>query len=84
MRGLDLLSQKWRQKQFVAETMAAELEGYQYHNQAVREATEALALHSLETKSFSVALFWDLLNAAEMSFDDLYQQYVGKNVLNFF
>jgi len=29
-------------------------------------------------------LFWDLLHAAGMDFDDLYRQYVGKNVLNFF
>ena len=64
--------------------MVAELEGYQYQNQGVIAATEALAQNSLATKSFSVALFWDLLNACEMSFDELYRQYVGKNVLNFF
>jgi hypothetical protein len=29
-------------------------------------------------------LFWSLLQAAQMSFDDLYRAYVGKNVLNFF
>ncbi|MFT7292867.1 MAG: hypothetical protein ACI87Q_000713, partial [Pseudohongiellaceae bacterium] len=35
------------------------------------------------TKGFSVPIFWDLITAAELSFDDLYKQYVGKNVLNF-
>lgn len=50
----------------------------------VLEATEALAEHCLRTKGFSVPLFWDLMVAAELSFDDLYKQYVGKNVLNFF
>lgn len=50
----------------------------------VREATEALAVYSLNTKSFSVALFWDLMSAVELSFEELYRQYVGKNVLNFF
>lgn len=50
----------------------------------VREATEALAAHALTTKGFSVALFRDLMLAVELSFDELYRQYVGKNVLNFF
>ena len=68
----------------IADQMAAQLADYQYQGQGVREATEALACDSLQTKGFSVTLFWDLLNAAEMNFDQLYQQYVGKNVLNFF
>ncbi|GHD29891.1 dUTP diphosphatase [Halioglobus pacificus] len=50
----------------------------------VRTATESLAENSLATKGFSVACFWDLMNAAGLSFDDLYTAYVGKNVLNFF
>ena len=36
------------------------------------------------TKTFSVALFWDLLYAVELDFPALYRHYVGKNVLNFF
>lgn len=50
----------------------------------VRLATEALALHSLQTRSFSVPLFAQLMVACELTFDDLYRHYVGKNVLNFF
>lgn len=68
----------------IAELMEGQLAGYSYVEQDVREATEALAQHSLETKSFSVALFWNLMNSVDMSFDELYRQYVGKNVLNFF
>ena len=68
----------------IAEEMVAALDGYRYDGQGVREATEALACDCLSRKSFSVTLFWDLLNAAHLSFDDLYRQYVGKNVLNFF
>lgn len=68
----------------LATAMAAALDGYRYQGQGVREATEALAEFCLASKSFSVPLFWDLLNATDMSFEDLYQQYVGKNVLNFF
>ena len=33
---------------------------------------------------FNIGAFVFLLKAAGMSFDDLYKQYVGKNVLNFF
>lgn len=68
----------------IAHLMAEDLASYSYKGQGVREATEALAEDTLHRKSFSVVLFWDLLNAVEMNFDDLYQQYVGKNVLNFF
>ncbi len=50
----------------------------------VPEATEAVALYSLQTRSFSPGLFSDLMAAADMDFDDLYTAYVGKNVLNFF
>ena len=82
--GMSALFQPGLSIEQIAEQMVSELEGYQYSGIGVREATEALACDSLQTKGFSVKLFWDLLSAAEMSFDDLYQQYVGKNVLNFF
>ena len=68
----------------IAAEIVSALEGYHYQGQGVIEATEALAQNSLATKGFSVALFWDLLNAVEMTFEELYRQYVGKNVLNFF
>lgn len=35
-------------------------------------------------KRFDVPLFMHIVEQAEMQADDLYQQYVGKNVLNFF
>lgn len=70
------------------EAIAAEIEialrDYRYDGQGVREATESLAAFALNEKKFSPRLFWDLLNAAELSFDELYRQYVGKNVLNIF
>ncbi|MBD2859647.1 dUTP diphosphatase [Spongiibacter sp. KMU-158] len=47
-------------------------------------ATEALAGYSLQTRSFSVPLFWNLMQAAQLDFDTLYRRYIGKNVLNFF
>jgi dimeric dUTPase (all-alpha-NTP-PPase superfamily) len=70
------------------EQLAAEIENelktYKPTGPGVREATEALALHSLQTRGFSPSLFWDLMLAADLDFDSLYTAYVGKNVLNFF
>jgi dimeric dUTPase (all-alpha-NTP-PPase superfamily) len=50
----------------------------------VREATEELATHSLQTRSFSPYRFWELMLASGLDFESLYSAYVGKNVLNFF
>jgi hypothetical protein len=70
------------------EQLAAEIENelkaYKPTGPGVREATEALALYSLQTKGFSPSLFWDLMLAADLDFGSLYTAYVGKNVLNFF
>ncbi|WP_040482576.1 dUTP diphosphatase [Luminiphilus syltensis] len=68
--------------------LAQQIEVELYHAEPetgdVRLATEALAAHTLQSRAFSVALFAQLMLAAELSFDELYQHYVGKNVLNFF
>ncbi len=82
--GMSALFAEGQSQDAIAEAMEQQLAGYQYSGIEVREATEALAQHSLATRSFSVALFWDLMNAVGLSFEDLYRQYVGKNVLNFF
>lgn len=50
----------------------------------VIEATEALAESVLSTKAFNVTHFFNLMHACDLSFDELFKQYVGKNVLNFF
>ena len=68
----------------IAAEIVGALHNYEYRGQGVREATEALAAYALNHKSFSPLLFWDLLHAAELSFDELYRQYVGKNLLNIF
>lgn len=82
--GMSALFTGNKNYQQIAAEMESELEGYRYEGQGVREATEALACDCLQTKGFSVVLFWDLMNAIEMNFDELFRQYVGKNVLNFF
>lgn len=82
--GMSALFVDGQSMEQIAQGMVDQLQGYQYQGQGVREATEALACDSLTDRSFSVALFWDLMNAVEMDFAGLYRQYVGKNVLNFF
>ncbi len=45
---------------------------------------ESFAQDTLVNKSFSIPLFVSLIQSMNMSFEDLYRGYVGKNVLNFF
>jgi len=47
-------------------------------------ALEALAEHTLRFKEFNMSIFASCLTLSELSTDDLYKQYVGKNTLNFF
>lgn len=47
-------------------------------------AIESLAQKALTNKVMDTGDFIACLNLAEMSFDELYRLYVGKNVLNFF
>tara|TARA_R110001592_G_scaffold217488_17_gene471312 strand:- start:655 stop:1167 length:513 start_codon:yes stop_codon:yes gene_type:complete len=82
--GMSALFKKGVNIETLADDILVSLEGHIGAGLGVLEATEALAEYCLRTKGFSVPLFWDLITAAELSFDDLYKQYVGKNVLNFF
>ena len=50
----------------------------------IRQAIETLAEKTLVHKSADVAAFVGLMNAVELSLDELYRGYIGKNVLNFF
>lgn len=45
---------------------------------------EAFACNTLSTRSFSPAAFGRQMAGINLSFDELYSGYVGKNVLNFF
>lgn len=45
---------------------------------------EQFAEHTLQTHLFSPALFFQMTRCVNLSFEQLYQQYIGKNVLNFF
>jgi dimeric dUTPase (all-alpha-NTP-PPase superfamily) len=82
--GLSALFREGKNAEQIAADIEGEIAGFEAVGLGVREATEALALHSLQTKSFSPVCFWELMLAAHLDFDSLYSAYVGKNVLNFF
>ena len=82
--GLSALFRDGKSIEQIAIEIADELSDFEAVGLDVLEATEALALHSLQTKRFSPTCFWELMLAAGLDFDTLYSAYVGKNVLNFF
>ena len=53
-------------------------------NVSFLDAVEQLASDTLNQKSFSIPLFCQLMRLADLDLASLYQQYIGKNVLNFF
>ncbi len=68
----------------IAVSMLAELRNESPPPLGLREAAEALAGCALVEHRFALEHFRSLLQAAEMSFDELFVAYLGKNVLNFF
>jgi hypothetical protein len=82
--GLSALFRDGKSVGQIAGEIADELAAHQPSGLGVREATEELAMHCLQSKSFSPSRFWDLMLATGLDFDSLYTSYVGKNVLNFF
>ena len=82
--GLSALFRDGKGIEQIATEIDAELAAHSPTGQGVREATEELALHALQTRGFSPTRFWDLMLASGLDFDSLYTAYVGKNVLNFF
>lgn len=82
--GLSALFGNGKSIETIAGEIEAELANFHASDLGVREATEALALHALDTRGFSPSRFWQLMQASGLDFDALYGAYVGKNVLNFF
>lgn len=61
------------------------IDSFQYEvKNSMMDATEKLVLDLLKNRVFSIPTFLELLCSADMTFDDLYRLYVGKNVLNNF
>lgn len=48
------------------------------------ETIEVMVANTLASKNFDVKTFAGLMQQTELSFDELFRHYVGKNVLNFF
>lgn len=71
-----------------AETIAQDLQsvlGEQNNNKKLfADTLESFVENTLRTRQFSVVGFAQLMQCIDLSFDDLYSGYVGKNVLNFF
>ena len=82
--GLSAMFGNGKSIETIAGEIEAELANFHASSLGVREATEALALHALDTRGFSPSRFWQLMQASGLDFDALYGAYVGKNVLNFF
>jgi|TARA_B110000902_G_scaffold243951_1_gene296723 dimeric dUTPase (all-alpha-NTP-PPase superfamily) len=68
----------------IAASLVSDLNAGNVPKRGVLEATEELATSVLATRKFSIVDFMSMLDSADMSLDDLYLAYVGKNVLNFF
>jgi C_GCAxxG_C_C family probable redox protein len=49
-----------------------------------RSSIEHLAMASIQNQSADIARFAEVMQAADLGFDELFKTYVGKNVLNFF
>ncbi len=50
----------------------------------LRSSIERLAMASIQHQSADIARFAEVMQAADLNFDELFKTYVGKNVLNFF
>ena len=68
----------------LASRIVADLSAGSVANLSLLEASEALASACITSESFSTSAFLNLMRASDLSFDQLYRMYVGKNVLNFF
>ncbi len=67
----------------IAEVLEYEFSDVRTNNE-FRNTLEDLALNTLQTQSFNAQIFAGCMQQIEMSFDELFSSYVGKNVLNFF
>lgn len=73
-----------RSIEVIAADVSCQIENTHAGQGDVLRTAEALAADVLTQRRFSLPLFVALLHAAGMTFDELFQRYVGKNVLNFF
>ena len=68
----------------LADDIVADLSAPPSSSMSLLGASEALASACITSESFSTPDFLNLMRASDLTFDQLYRMYVGKNVLNFF
>lgn len=81
--GMSIYLQKGNDYASIAEEIAAQW-NTPLPESDFRLVIEDLVSHALSAHALSVALFCAAMRQTGLSFDDLYRQYIGKNVLNFF
>lgn len=81
--GLSILLQSGERPEALAERIERELV-IRTDEPDFRLDLEAFASATLNDRQFHIAKFGRLLAGIDMSFEQLYRSYVGKNVLNFF
>ena len=81
--GMSCLLQNERDEERLASNIALSWKE-QRSESNFREIVEALAAETLNNHTFSISIFSELCNSSDLSFQNLYSCYVGKNVLNFF
>ena len=81
--GLSCRLRDSEDRQQIAENLEYEFSDVRC-NDDFRTTLEDLALNTLQTKSFNGQIFAGCMQQIDMSFDELFTSYVGKNVLNFF
>jgi dimeric dUTPase (all-alpha-NTP-PPase superfamily) len=85
--GLSIIITKHGINEEIAESIESKLTqalATDTNQQEFLVSVEEFAAHTLATKDFSIELFAEMLKGCEMDINELYQRYVGKNVLNFF
>lgn len=81
--GLSILLQSGRPEEQLVEQIAAEL-AIKTDQPDFRLDLEVFAAATLNDRQFHIPEFGRLMAGVNMTLDDLYRGYVGKNVLNFF
>ena len=82
--GLSILISTGRSLDNLAEEAVVHLNASPVKTGGFGEAVERFAEETLRTRHFSLVSYHKLMVEMDLSFADLYANYVGKNVLNFF
>lgn len=81
--GLSILLQNGGNSEVIVHSLASEILNMP-QTADMREAIEDFTRNTLTTHGFDTRGFLAMSVAAELSFDELYSRYVGKNMLNLF